>query len=888
MSELGAQFRDGFLEALKEGNVPSFVETQHLPLIDGYDLTLNLLLDAIQGELPTGQTIESLQQAFISVLIQAKSLARYEFMKSQLIFKLELRLYDMQAPGAQSPLEKLSSESFNSLVKNVFIERLKQPHSQLDETMELFSTFLSKQMPDRYDTLISSANKSFQTTKQRQQDLEYDLIKRDGESTEEYWLRLVSFAEALSQNMQKSIVVPIFENAIGTTKSVDLWKRYVSNIYTFPSVLIQNVLYRFLEAFPTCGVPYAQLLNLNLSHHGDEILESVHNALAKMSGEDWKEVAIAELTYLRTMDSHDKAQLEQRTAQILDASWSHDTNSFHSVQRYVARAYQGSNDIEKARTILQQITTRYPNEAENWLLLCYFEQQFSNVEAMLKTLNDALNVSEQLDWPERIFEEALRTIQLAGDTLKYASFSSKIARKQRKIWALRSQTVEAAPEALQVEPVLKKRSADDVEEDSPHSPGKRDTAQLTRDREHLTVSVKNLPINITERQIRQFFTGYGDFKEIKLTVSGETQQANIEFTTEQDLRMALTRDYKRLRGNEVRVQRLQNNTLFITNFPPSYTQENIEHLFKAVGPIANIRFPSLKFNTQRRFCYVEYANSADAQAAVGLLDGKILAGLALSVQISDPSSKQNRTGANEEGREVYINTLDFFKVTSDKVKSLFEKYGTVESVHLPLSDVNRQQGKKNDGYGFVVFKTPEEAQESLELDLVSFEGRAIHVSISKKKSELAEDKAKRAFKDLTFSGSAIALSNLPDTVSAEQLRQFFGAVDEVEDVILEPKHSGAIIVFKTPQASGKLGMLYNGKAIGGYTIQLTSVSELKRAQPDGQKTTATMMIPASMRRKKIGTMTSKPVTTEQQASKAHGAAEPTVGRSNEDFRKMLL
>lgn len=117
------------------------------------------------------------------------------------------------------------------------------------------------------------------------------------------------------------------------------------------------------------------------------------------------------------------------------------------------------------------------------------------------------------------------------------------------------------------------------------------------------------------------------------------------------------------------------------------------------GDIVDIRFPSLKYNTHRRFCYLQFKSSNQAQAATQL-DGQPLGGkLKLVAKISDPGHKQDRTGALYDGREVYVSNVDW-SATEEEISQIFSKYGTVERVRLPTNVAG-----KSKGIAFVVFST---------------------------------------------------------------------------------------------------------------------------------------------------------------------------------------
>lgn len=113
----------------------------------------------------------------------------------------------------------------------------------------------------------------------------------------------------------------------------------------------------------------------------------------------------------------------------------------------------------------------------------------------------------------------------------------------------------------------------------------------------------------------------------------------------------------------------------------------------------DIRFPSLKYNTHRRFCYVQFKYGADAHRALELDGSDSGNGLQLVVKISDPSNKEDRKGPMHEGREIHVSNLDW-NASEEELKEYFSKYGTVELARIP-----RKVGGRSRGFGFVVFSS---------------------------------------------------------------------------------------------------------------------------------------------------------------------------------------
>lgn len=116
------------------------------------------------------------------------------------------------------------------------------------------------------------------------------------------------------------------------------------------------------------------------------------------------------------------------------------------------------------------------------------------------------------------------------------------------------------------------------------------------------------------------------------------------------------------------------------------------------GEIVDIRFPSLKYNTHRRFCYVQFKLSSEATSATEL-DGEDLGdNLKLLAKISDPGQKKPREGAMYDGRELYLVNLDQNTTKAD-IKQVFKRYGYIENVKI----LTKVDGTSK-GIAYVVFR----------------------------------------------------------------------------------------------------------------------------------------------------------------------------------------
>jgi squamous cell carcinoma antigen recognized by T-cells 3 len=178
----------------------------------------------------------------------------------------------------------------------------------------------------------------------------------------------------------------------------------------------------------------------------------------------------------------------------------------------------------------------------------------------------------------------------------------------------------------------------------------------------------------------------------------DSQAAVVEFDNAEDAEYALTKNGQLLDGNEIEISQGSKTTLFVSNYPAHADESFIRGLFEEYGEIVAVRFPSLKYNTHRRFCYVQFMTQEQAVNACAL-NGREIDGLELVAKISDPSRKKEREGAAYEGREVFVRNVHWGAQEED-VKTRFVQFGTVESVRIPT----KLDGKSK-GVAFVVFQT---------------------------------------------------------------------------------------------------------------------------------------------------------------------------------------
>ncbi|KAF8539812.1 hypothetical protein BDD12DRAFT_736316 [Trichophaea hybrida] len=660
----------------------------------------------------------------------------------------------------------------------------------------------------------------------------------------------------------------------------------------------------------------------------------------------------------------------------------------YRLQRILINFYTEAKKLERARTIWKELSKSKGTSYEFWLRYFSWECINGTKDAAGQLLKRAIQV-KNLDWPEKILEVWSAHVEEIGSIsdveammVKHRRFAMNIAKRRtgeqevlehEQAETLAHQQAQQFTTAEPIEPTSAeqsnskgsvKRPRSDAGDEAQPTPKKvKPESETTpavvapavalvnqtpltanqlvkRDRENTTIIVRGLPPNHPEVKVRQFFRDCGDIHSLKIIdeKDGSSATATVEFDSKESVLAAQTKDMKSIDGHVVEIQVGTGSTLYVTNFPPIADEAYIRNLFKDFGEIVDIRFPSLKYNTHRRFCYVQFSSAEAARNATSL-DGKQLGEKEhLVAKISAPNQKKDRSNATADGREVYIRNIDFQAKEKD-VRDIFEKYGRIEKVRLPPGP---KKGTHK-GYGFVVFESKESADASLETSGKMLKSRALEVSIAQvnpgkfkpgnavdarsmspsvgpeDQSNGARDSPQPEPSRPSFElikKKTLGIMNLADTVNDTRLRTLFEPFGPLRKVTLRPDHQGAIVEYENVADAGKASLAMEGLDLDGMKIEIGELADLMKRKPEKkitkgfQKKQATMLlIPPSVRnavprgggggQKRraglgfVGAVSKKdqkdPASSgDVEMKNADGPEHKKAGRSNEDFKKMFL
>ncbi|KAI0110735.1 putative pre-mRNA splicing factor [Nemania sp. FL0031] len=496
-----------------------------------------------------------------------------------------------------------------------------------------------------------------------------------------------------------------------------------------------------------------------------------------------------------------------------------------------------------------------------------------------------------LDWPERVMEVYLQhcndyeqpdALHYALDTVHKTRRVVAKRRARENAAAATAYTTQTQPESEQARNEIVAHPAQDATAPASPSNGKRkrdeagedveaaskrakstesypddvdaQESKLKRDRENTSVMVTNLPSDVTQTAVRRYFRDYGHINNLIICkeADGKTSSALIEFRSSEEAESALLRDQKYLDQSQLSVKPGIRLTVFVSNYPPTADEAYIRRLFEHCGDIFNIRWPSLKYNTHRRFCYVSFRSSNAAYKAT-LMDGTLVEGkYRLQSKFSNPSHKKDREGALAEGRELRVKGVHPATQEND-LRSIFGKYGRVVTVRF-LTNLSGHQV----GTAFIVFETKEQAEKALELDKTKFKSQLIEVELCKEtnfrplatsrgdRSSVASSPAPSGDGDIAMheeSGNVqqnnytpkpaeiqertMALLNIPDTINDARIRAVAEKYGSIVKVVLRPDHAGAIVEFTDASMVGRASLGLEGfEILPGRQLRTGSVKDL--------------------------------------------------------------
>lgn len=262
----------------------------------------------------------------------------------------------------------------------------------------------------------------------------------------------------------------------------------------------------------------------------------------------------------------------------------------------------------------------------------------------------------------------------------------------------------------------------------------------------------------------------------------------------------------------------ERRSLFVRSLPPTATSESLTEYFSQHYPVKHATVV-VDRNTKesRGYGFVTFTDADDAIEAKKKLNGQVLGGRRLVLDVAEPRHRAGGTsvvksGLAEEKRrreeemaesrkapKLIIRNLPWSIKKSEQLSKLFMKYGKIKFADLP-SDKGKMKG-----FGFITFRTKKHAERALEeMNGKDIDGRPIAVDWAVSKDEWEQQqhdddgdddkseekpKAKKAKKESAENGADDADMNQEDKDLANFMKKMED-FDSEDDEATEDKEEG--------------------------------------------------------------------------------------------------
>lgn len=705
----------------------------------------------------------------------------------------------------------------NTLLK-LHIKRISSPHKQLEESFSELSSFISQNFD--YDKEIGPANAVYVETKKQQRYIERYEIKLANEPSTENWISyLTNVAKFCTQDYRllETLFARFLVLDIENLESV--WVSYIQLAHNY-KLDITPILLKFVRKFHNSSVAYSTVIRyLPLLEDGIDFFEMIEvrlqegGHLVAWDFSAWASVSTAILTsrllFIRNGFVEEIEKLYPLCEEYFNKCFGElETN--YSVSKLVIGALLKLGDLEYASSLVERLV-EVP-KVDLWI----FAYNFHTINCGDIPEFFASSLKVELDDPAKLASIWVGYERLNGSV---ESLNAALKHQERSLGDSPAKVLTSIPKK-------------EVKINEPSQ---------TRSRENYSVRVSNF-VNPTIEAIQAFFEDCGTIRNIQIA----HDIAILEFNNEQEVFTALTKSKKSVGGTTIKVERHLNSTVFVSNFPPRMSQDEVKNIFAEIGPISSIRFPQQKDSQKsRRFCYIEYSNAESAGYSIESLNNKVFneAGRPyhLKVALSQPKPKEDRFVPISE-RKVRLTKLPVTWGESN-IRNIFKN---TEQVVIPKNE-KRKPDHFNDGVAIVVLEKLEDLEHALALNGTQTNGYKIDVQRHGHSQQVSLPG--QEFEEIL----TIGLKNVDDTLTPEQIKSFLKENGfEVKKVETFPLHKVALAEFESAAESGRANMELPSKILGTRLVEIVSKVDAVNILNgrEVQQKRGKLMIPSSVQRKK--------------------------------------
>jgi polyadenylate-binding protein len=216
-------------------------------------------------------------------------------------------------------------------------------------------------------------------------------------------------------------------------------------------------------------------------------------------------------------------------------------------------------------------------------------------------------------------------------------------------------------------------------------------------------------------------------------------------------------------------------SLYVGDLNKDVREEHLFEIFSVVGPIDSIRV--LRDHISRvslGYAYVNFSSAQDAERALETLNYYVIKGRPLRIMWKQRDPSMRKSGAGN----IFIKNIDA-SVTSRDLLDTFSQFGNILSCKVASSDDG-----KSKGFGFVQYKTREEAERAVK----STNGQKLTPTQSLALIVAHYVPAEKRHVGRSFTN--VLVKNFRDDVTDEQLAAAFASCGKITSAVVSRDANG--------------------------------------------------------------------------------------------------
>lgn len=311
--------------------------------------------------------------------------------------------------------------------------------------------------------------------------------------------------------------------------------------------------------------------------------------------------------------------------------------------------------------------------------------------------------------------------------------------------------------------------------------------------------------------------------------------AYVNYHTLPDAERALeTLNFTNIKGRPCRIMwserdpsRRKNGVgnVFIKNLDTSVDNKQLHDTFSMFGNIVSVKVAADRSGSSLGYGFVHFDSDDSAQRAIEKVNGMMIGSSIVKVEAFKVNSNKS-VDPSTAFTNVYVKNIPP-SFTQEAMVKLFEQFGELGNSLLRMKD----DGSANLGFGFVSFKTHEQAMAAVSaLHNTEIDGVTLFVGRAQKKNErerelkakfeaMREEKAKKY-----AAGCNLYIKNIDESVTEDMLRQEFskfGAIVSAKimlDAVTHRSRGFGFVCFTSAEDATKAVTENNKKMFHGMPL----------------------------------------------------------------------